>query len=295
MLIDVSCSALNFTDHLMLQGRYQDRPALPFTPGLDAAGTISAVGPGVGGFAVGDKVVSSGVVGAYASQLRAPASRLVALPARLALASAVASINSHLTAYHGLVDRAALQAGERVLVLGANGAVGRAAAELASHRGARVLTVERADGGVLLKDLEAATECRAAVADLRRALKDFIGSRGVDVVVDPVGDAFTEPAVRSLAWRGRLLVIGFAAGAIPSIPLNLLLLKGAAVLGVYCGGLLLQEPARFTAQLAEVFALIDRGVLTPSPYETIPVRQFEQAWQRFGASRGRKLLIDFTR
>lgn len=297
VLIDVQCAALNFTDHLMMQGRYQDRPALPFTPGLDAGGTVRAVGDDVSGLAIGDRVVSSGVVGAYASQLMAPAARLVRVPAGLAVADAVASINSHLTAYHGLLDRAALQPGERVLVLGASGAVGRAAVQLALHRGAAVFTVERVAGVgplVRLKDLSTGTERRVPFDELRTGLKDMLGARGADVVVDPIGDAWTEPAVRSLAWRGRLLVIGFAAGAIASIPMNLLLLKGAGLLGVYCGGLLLQEPGRFTEQLAGMFALMAAGVLAPSPHEVVPARHFDQAWQRFSAGERRKLLFDFS-
>jgi len=320
VLIDVQCAALNFTDHLMMQGRYQERPALPFTPGLDAGGTVRAVGSGVSDFAPGDRVVSSGVVGAYASQLLAPAARLVRVPAGLAVADAVASINSHLTAYHGLLDRAALQACERVLVLGAGGAVGRAAVQLALHRGAAVFTVERVAGAtdasssagssadeaaadrdataagplVRLRDLSAGTERLVPFGELRSGLKDVLGARGADVVVDPIGDVWTEPAVRSLAWRGRLLVIGFAAGAIPSVPLNLLLLKGAGLLGVYCGGLLLQEPERFSEQLVGMFALMADSVLAPSLHEAVSARDFEQAWQRFSAGERRKLLFDFS-
>ncbi|MBN8442440.1 MAG: NADPH:quinone oxidoreductase family protein [Thauera sp.] len=295
VVIDVACAALNFTDHLMMQGRYQDKPALPCVPGLDAAGTVRAVGAGVTHLKSGDAVVSSGVVGAYASQLVAPASRVIPLPPGLSPQDAVASINSHLTAYHGLVDRAGLKAGERVLVLGASGAVGRAALQLAAHLGAELFSVERAAGELLLRDHARGSALTVAPAALRQGLKELLGPRGADIVVDPVGDLYTEPAARALAWRGRLLVIGFAAGAIPSVPMNLLLLKGASLVGVYCGGLLVNEEAQFTAQLARVFGLLAEGVLTPSTWEAAPARDFADAWQRFSAPRGAKVLLDFGR
>lgn len=293
VLIAVDRAAFNFTDHLMIQGRYQDKPVPPFVPGLDAAGTVLAVGAGVQGFRPGDEVVSSGVVGAWSARLRAPAHRLVKLPGRVTPADAVASINSHLTAYHGLVDRAALRAGERVLVLGANGAVGQAAAQIARHLGAEVFTVAR-DGGLLRLAGPQGAELRVAPAELKHGLRELLGAQGADVVVDPVGDCYTEAALRNLGWRGRLLVIGFAAGDIPKIPTNLLLLKGATVMGVYCGGLLLRETAAFTAQLAAMLALIDAGVLTPSPHETLPAHRFDAIWTRFAeAPRGTKVLLGF--
>ncbi|KAI5912197.1 NADPH:quinone oxidoreductase family protein [Thauera sp. 2A1] len=296
VVIDVNCAALNFTDHLMMQGRYQDRPSLPFVPGLDAAGTVHAVGAGVTHLKPGDVVVSSGVVGAYASQLVAPARRVILLPPGLSPQDAVASINSHLTAYHGLVDRAALKAGERVLVLGASGAVGRAAMQLAAHLGAQLYSVERAaEGRLSLRDHTHDRTVTVESAALRQGLKELLGPRGADIVVDPVGDLYTEPAVRALAWRGRLLVIGFAAGAIPSVPMNLLLLKGASLVGVYCGGLLANEEAQFTTQLARVFDLLAEGVLTPNAWEATPARAFADAWQRFSAPRGAKVLLDFGR
>ncbi|QDF95480.1 hypothetical protein CJ010_02385 [Azoarcus sp. DD4] len=294
VLIEVACAAFNFTDYLMIQGRYQDKPALPFVPGLDAAGTVRAVGAGVASFAPGDKVISSGVVGAWSARLVAPAHRLVKIPGQVSAADAVASINSHLTAYHGLIDRAALQAGERVLVLGASGAVGQAAVQIALHRGAEVFTVAR-DGGLLQLAGPQGAALRVPPAELKQGLRELLGAPGADVVVDPVGDFHTEAAVRNLGWRGRLLVIGFAAGDIPKIPANLLLLKGATVMGVYCGGLLLRETAAFTSQLAAMLALIDAGVLTPSPHETLPAHRFDDIWARHAdAPRGTKVLLGFT-
>ena len=290
----IDCSAFNFTDHLLVQGRYQEKPELPFTPGFDAAGTVTAVGDHVTGFAPGDRVVSSGVCGAWATHLVAPAHRLVKIPTGLAPADAVASINSHLTAYHGLIDRAQLAAGDRVLVLGANGAVGKACVQIARHKGAHVFTVVRAGTALNITDTATDTCLSVAPEALKDGLRQVLGKQGADIVVDPVGDLYTEPAVRNLAWRGRLLVIGFAAGQIPKIPTNLLLLKGASVMGVYCGGLLIQETSHFTRQMAEMFDLMAQGILTPSEHETWPGRQFADIWERFSsAPRGTKVLLGF--
>lgn len=295
--IDVQYAAFNFTDHLMVQGRYQDKPALPFIPGLDAAGVVRAVGKSVQRFKPGDRVISSGVAGAWSCRLVAPEHRLVPIPAGLDPADAVASINSHLTAYHGLIDRAGLEAGERVLVLGANGAVGKASIQIARYIGAEVFTVTRnADGKFLLAgDADPSSQSVVAAEDLKTGLRELLGKRGADVVVDPVGDHFTEAAVRNLAWRGRLLVVGFAAGDIPPIRTNLLLLKGAGILGVYCGGLLIQETEAFTGQMEAMLTLMGEGELTPAPREIVPAAQFSEAWQRFStAPRGSKLVLGFV-
>lgn len=296
VLIDIQYAAFNFTDHLLVQGRYQEKPALPFVPGLDAAGIVRSVGPGVTAFRPGDKIVSSGVVGAWATQLLAPADRLVAVPANVDLAGAVASINSHLTAYHGLVDRAHLQRGERVLVLGANGAVGQACVQIASHYQADVYTVERQKDGTFNLAHAASNTCHnVGRENLKDGLRILLGKQGADIVVDPVGDHHTEAAVRNLAWRGRLLVIGFAAGDIPRIPTNLLLLKGAAVIGVYCGGLLIHETAAFARQLADMFDIMSLGALNPLPCEIVPADNFTQVWDRYStAPRGTKVVLSLS-
>ena len=296
VLIDVHCAAFNFTDHLLVQGRYQERPPTPFVPGLDAAGVVRSIGSNVSRFRPGDKVVSSGVVGAWSTRLAAPQHRLVPVPANVALADAVGSINSHLTAYHGLLDRARLQARERVLVLGANGAVGKACVQIARHAGAQVYTVVRGDGDTFLLAHEGGGQSQSVpLGELKQGLRQLLGSRGADIVVDPIGDQFTEAAVRNLAWRGRLLVVGFAAGDIPHIPTNLLLLKGCGILGVYCGGLLLQETDAFTEQLEAMLSLMGAGVLTPSPQELVRADDFMQAWKLFSAApRGTKIVLDFA-
>ncbi|MBC2768964.1 NADPH:quinone oxidoreductase family protein [Pusillimonas minor] len=293
--IAVDCAAFNFTDHLLVQGRYQDKPDLPFTPGLDAAGKIIEIGSEVRGFKPGDAVVSSGVVGAWAARLVAPAHRLVHIPAGLAPADAVASINSHLTAYHGLIDRASLTAGDRVVVFGANGAVGKACVQIAHHAGAQVYTVMRVADGLQLEDTTRQRQITVTPDTLKEGLRELLDKAGADIVVDPVGDFYTEAGVRNLAWRGRLLVIGFAAGDIPKVPTNLLLLKGASVVGVYCGGLLVQETSAFTQQMAQMFGLMAQGTLTPSPHETWPAQSFTDIWERFSsAPRGTKVLLGFN-
>lgn len=290
--IAVDHAAFNFTDHLMLQGRYQDKPELPFTPGLDAAGVVQTVGAAVQDLQPGDRVISSGVVGAWTTHLIAPAHRLVKIPDSVDSADAVASINSHLTAYHGLIDRAELSAGQRVLVLGANGSVGQAACQIARHHGAEVFALTR--DGLNLRMEGPTGPQHLDPGELKQGLRNVLGARGVDVVVDPLGDHYTDAAVRNLAWRGRLLVIGFAGGGIPRLATNLLLLKGATVMGVYCGGLLVRESAAFTAQLAAMLALMGQGVLTPTPHLTIPVQDVHSLWTQFStAERGTKVLLGF--
>lgn len=291
VLIEVTYAAFNFTDYLLVQGKYQDKPAPPFVPGLDAAGTVLRTGAAVQGLAPGDRVISSGVVGAWAGQLKAPARRLVKVPDAVPLDQAIASVNSHLTAYHGLIDRAGLRAGETVLILGANGAVGKACRQIAQHAGARVHTLNRDGDGFVIRQPDGA-EIHATRETLKTVLRTALGPEGADVAVDPVGDHFTETAVRSLGWRGRLLVIGFAAGDIPSIPANLLLLKGASLVGVYCGGLLLRQEPEFTRQLAAMLDLIAQGVLTPLSVEHCPPSDFSGIWSRYTqAPSGTKIVL----
>lgn len=293
VLIQVEYAAFNFTDYLLVQGKYQDKPALPFVPGLDAAGIVLRTGEHVQGVSAGDRVISSGVTGAWAAQLKAPAKRLVKVPAAVPLDQAIASVNSHLTAYHGLMDRAALRAGESVLILGANGAVGKACQQIAEHAGARVHTLSRSGDGFVIRSLTEASETHATQDNLKAALREALGPSGADVVVDPVGGAFTEVGVRSLGWRGRLLVIGFAAGGIPNIPTNLLLLKGASLVGVYCGGLLIRQEHEFTKQLAAMLELMAEGVLTPLEVCHCPVSAFSTIWSRYTqAASGTKVVLD---
>jgi NADPH:quinone reductase len=296
VVIRVEAAALSFTDVLMLQGKYQERPALPFVPGLDAAGAVTQIASDVSRFAPGQRVVSSGRVGAFAATLNTDASRLVPIPEGLSSREAVAAINSHMTAFHGLWDRAGLKAGERLLVLGASGAVGRAFIQVGKHLGAEVVAVVRSPAQCEKALQAGADHCIACSPEaFRDELRRLGFGDGVDVVADPIGGDIAEPAVRSLRWRGRYLVVGFAAGAIPRIPLNLLLLKGAAIVGVYFGGLLARERNVFTAQLATLLDLMADGRLARPETLPFPAGEFDAAWRRFhDGSGGRKIVLDLA-
>ena len=264
VVVDVRAAGVNFPDVLTVQGKYQVRPPLPFTPGNEFAGTVRAVGAGVAGFAPGDRVIGFTRTGAFAEQALAPVSALLPMPDEMDFDIAAAITLTYGTAYHALADRAQLQAGETVLVLGASGGVGLAAIELAKALGARVIAAASSDDKL--------AACAAGGADvlvnyerddLREALRAATGGRGPDVIVDPVGGKYSEPALRSIAWRGRHLVVGFAAGAIPQLPWNLVLLKGASVIGVFWGDFTRKEPQSHLAAMARLTGWIADGTLKP--------------------------------
>jgi len=253
VVVDVRAAGVNFPDVLTVQGKYQVRPPLPFTPGNEFAGTVRA-----------DRVIGFTRTGAFAEQALAPASALLPMPDEMDFDIAAAITLTYGTAYHALADRAQLQAGETVLVLGASGGVGLAAIELAKALGARVIAAASSDAKL--------AACAAGGADvlvnyerddLREALRAATGGRGPDVIVDPVGGKYSEPALRSIAWRGRHLVVGFAAGAIPQLPWNLVLLKGASVIGVFWGDFTRKEPQSHLAAMARLTGWIADGTLKP--------------------------------
>jgi len=263
-VIDVRAAGVNFPDVLTVQGKYQYRPELPFTPGNEFAGTVRAVGAGVSRFKAGDKVIGFARSGAFAEQVCAPAEVLMPMPPGMDFDTAAAITLTYGTSHHAVVDRAQLQAGETMLVLGAAGGVGLAAIEIGKALGARViaaassadkLDVCRAHGADVLIDY--------TKEDLREALKAANGGKGPDVIYDPVGGPYTEPALRSIAWRGRHLVIGFAAGEIPKLPWNLLLLKGASVVGVFWGEFARREPQANVAAMRQMLGWMAEGKLKP--------------------------------
>ena len=264
VVVDVRAAGVNFPDVLTVQGKYQYRPELPFTPGNEFAGTVRAVGEGVGHFKAGDKVIGFARSGAFAEQVRAPADVLMPMPPDMDFDIAAAITLTYGTSHHAVVDRAQLKAGETMLVLGAAGGVGLAAIEIGKALGARViaaassadkLEVCRAHGADVLVDY--------SKEDLREALKAATGGKGPDVIYDPVGGPYTEPALRSIAWRGRHLVIGFAAGEIPKLPWNLMLLKGASVVGVFWGEFARREPQANLAAMREMLGWMAEGKLKP--------------------------------
>jgi NADPH2:quinone reductase len=264
LLINVAAASVNFPDALMVQGKYQVKPPLPFIPGAEISGTVVAVGDGVDSSRIGKRVVAIPGRGAFAEQVAVRAETVIVLDDRTDLASAAAVPLTYGTAYHALLDRAQLKAGETLLVLGAGGGVGIAAIELGKIMGAIVIAAASSQ-----EKLDAARGRGAThlinynTEDLRARLKEITGDKGVDVVCDPVGGALAEPALRATGWRGRYLVIGFAAGEIPRIPLNLTLLKGSSIVGVFWGEFMRREPRAAGGELAQLLGWLSEGRLRP--------------------------------
>jgi NADPH2:quinone reductase len=263
VLVDVKAAALNFPDVLMTRGLYQERPPLPFVPGLEFAGVVAEVGDGVAQLQPGDRVVGySGQ--AVAERVVARQESVMTMPRTLDFVAASGISLTYFTSYHALRQRAQLQPGETLLVLGAGGGVGTTAVELGKLMGARVIaaasTPEKLE---VARSLGADHLINYASEDLRERLKEFTGGAGVDVVYDPVGGALAEPAVRSLAWKGRFLVVGFAAGEIPKLAINLLLLRGASLVGVFWGAFAKREPQVQMQNARELWEMFEAGKLKP--------------------------------
>lgn len=286
VLVDVRAAALNFPDLLTLRGLYQERPTLPFIPGSELAGVVLAVGEGVTRCKHGDRVIAYSSGRAFAERVAVPQAAVMPMPATLDFAQASGVCITYFTSYHALKQRAQLAAGETMLVLGAASGVGTTAIELGKHMGAKVI----AAAGSAAK-LEVARRVGAdetidySREDVRERIKALTGGKGVDVVYDAVGGAHAEPAVRSLAWKGRYLVVGFAAGEIPKIPLNLLLLKGSALVGVYFGSFAQREPQVQRQNMIELWQLFEAGKLRPLVGEVHPLADFAHA---FGALEQRR-------
>ncbi|ADV66651.1 NADPH:quinone oxidoreductase family protein [Deinococcus maricopensis] len=264
VVLAVRAASVNFPDVLMIQGKYQVRPELPFTPGAEAAGVVLSVGEGVRHVRPGDRAVAFVGHGAFAEQLRAPASAVMPLPDEVPFDVAAAFTLAYGTSYHALVDRAHLRDGETLLVLGAAGGVGLAAVEIGRALGARVIAAASTAEKLAVCTEHGADEViNYEAEDLRARLKDLTGGRGPDVIYDPVGGRFAEAAFRSIGWGGRYLVVGFAAGDIPSLPLNLPLLKGASLVGVFWGEFARRDPRGNAANLARMLAWMGEGRIRP--------------------------------
>ncbi len=236
VLIEIKAASLNFPDLLIVQNKYQMKPALPFVPGSEYAGIVLAVGDDVPDLKPGQHVACLSGTGGFGTHTIAPAKLCMPLPVGFSFVDAAAFIMIYATSHHALLDRAQLKSGETVLVLGAAGGVGTAAIQIAKAVGARVIAAASTDEKCeLCKSLGADATINYANQNLREAVKTLTGGKGPDVIYDPVGGDFAEPAFRSIAWRGRYLVVGFAAGPIPALPLNLALLKGASIVGVFWG------------------------------------------------------------
>lgn len=264
VLVEVRAAAVNFPDVLVVQGKYQYKPTLPFAPGYELAGIVAAVGEGVAHVKPGERVLALVEHGAFAEQAVAEAARVMPLPAGVAFEAAAATMFTYATSYHALKDRAHLAKGETLLVLGAAGGVGLAAVQLGKLMGARVIAAaSSADKLAVCREHGADDTLDYSQEDLREGVKRLVGARGVDVCYDPVGGSITEPALRSLAWRGRLLVVGFAAGEIAKIPMNLPLLKGASIVGVHWGATFEKEPGAAGENARQVLEWLASGAIRP--------------------------------
>ena len=292
VVVAVRACALNFFDTLILADRYQFRPERPFSPGGEVAGIVESLGPGVEGVAVGDRVIAYLKWGGAREKVAVAATRLIPMPDGLDFVPAATLTVTYGTAYHGLADRGAVKPGETVAVLGASGGAGQAAVEVAKRLGARVIACAAgAEKLAFCRAIGADEVVDYETEDLKQRLRDLTGGRGVDVVYDAVGDRFTEPAVRALAWRGRLLVVGFAAGAIPKIPLNLLLLKGCDLRGVFWGDHLEREPTAFAEEMRRIMDWVVEGRLKPHVHAVHPLAETGAAIAELAARRVKGKLV----
>ncbi len=288
VLLKIQAASLNFPDLLIVQNKYQMKPELPFVPGSEYAGVVEAVGEGVTHLKVGQSVACLSGTGGFGTHTLAPAKLCMPLPAGFPAVDAAAFIMTYATSHHALVDRAALKAGETVLVLGAAGGVGTAAIQSAKAMGAKVIAAASTDEKcALCKTLGADATINYSTENLRDALKTLTEGKGPDVIYDPVGGEFAEPAFRSIAWRGRYLVVGFAGGPIPTLPLNLPLLKGASLVGVFWGDFARREPQANAAMMAELAQWYGQGKIKPVIDCTMPMADLKAAYAHMG-SRGVK-------
>ena len=286
VLVRIAAASLNFPDLLIVQNKYQMKPPLPFVPGSEYAGTIEAVGEGVKHLKVGQAVACLSGTGGFGTHTIAPAMLCMPLPPGFPMVDAAAFIMIYATSHHALIDRAALKAGETVLVLGAAGGVGTSAIQIAKAAGARVIAAASTDEKcALCRSIGADETINYSTENLREAIKTLTGGKGPDVIYDPVGGDFAEPAFRSIAWRGRYLVIGFAAGPIPALPLNLALLKGASIVGVFWGDFTKREPQKSMAAMTELAQWYAQGKIKPVIDRSMPMSELKAAYAHMG-SRG---------
>lgn len=293
--IAVHAASLNFPDLLIVQNKYQVKPKLPFIPGAEFAGRVEAVGEGVQRVQVGDPVAAIGATGGFATHACVKEAGLIPLPSGFDLGDGAAFAFTYGTSHHALIDRAAVKSGETVLVLGAAGGVGTAAVQIAKAAGARVIAAASSDEKcALCLRIGADAAVNYQREDLREALKTLTDGRGPDVVYDPVGGDVAEPAFRSIAWRGRYLVVGFAGGQIPALPWNLALLKGASVVGVFWGDFVRREPAANAAALAQLADWYAQGRIKPVIDARLPMTALPEAYARMGTRQvqGKLLLVN---
>jgi NADPH2:quinone reductase len=262
--IEIRAAGVNFPDVLIIENKYQFKPALPFTPGSELAGIVLAVGDGVTRYKAGDQVIAFSAQGAFAQQIVVPESAAIPMPAGMDFDIAAAITLTYGTSHHAVIDRAQLKAGETMLVLGAAGGVGLAAIEIGKALGARVIAAASSDEKLAVcREHGADATINYSTEDLRSAIKAATDGKGPDVIYDPVGGIYAEPAFRSIGWRGRYLVVGFANGNIPALPLNLMLLKGASLVGVFWGEFAKREPKANQAAMQQLIGWLADGTIKP--------------------------------
>ena len=278
VVVDVKACAINFPDVLIIQNQYQFKPPLPFSPGGEVAGVVTALGPDVTTLAVGDRVLASTGWGGLAEKVAVNAASAIPVPDGIDLVHASAFLYAYGTSHHALKDRAVIRPGESLVVLGAAGGVGLAAVELGAVMGARVIAAASSEEKLeLCRQHGASMTIDYSTEDLKERIRELTGGAGADVVYDPVGGPYSEPALRAMAWNGRFLVIGFAAGDIPRIPLNLALLKGCSIVGVFWGAFTGREPERHRQNVAELMKWWQEGTLQPYVSATYPLDRSGEA------------------
>lgn len=288
VLIEIEAASLNFPDLLIVQNKYQLKPALPFVPGAEFAGIVRDVGSGVNQLKIGTRVACLNSTGGFATHTLAPAKLCLPLSDRFSPEDGACLIMTYATSHHALIDRGGLKAGETVLILGAAGGVGSAAIQIAKAVGAKVIAaVSSAEKCEICKSLGADECINYSEGDLREQIKALTGGLGPNVIYDPVGAHLAEPAFRSIAWRGRYLVVGFAGGNIPSIALNLMLLKGASVIGVFWGDFSRREYDQNRAMLNELTSWYERGLIKPLIDTVFDMSELKAAYAKM-SSRGVK-------
>jgi len=295
VLIRIEAASLNFPDLLIVQNKYQMKPPLPFVPGSEFAGVIEALGQGVENFKIGQRVACLQGTGGFATHTLAPAQICLPLTDSFNAVDAAAFIMIYATSYHALVDRAGLKQGETILVLGAAGGVGSSAIQIAKALGANVIaaasTAEKCD---VCKKLGADATINYSEENLRDQIKILTNGKGPDVIYDPVGGDITEQAFRSIAWRGRYLVVGFASGPIPSIPLNLVLLKGASLVGVFWGDFAKREPEKNSEMMKTLSIWYENKKIKPQIDQILPMQDLLAAYERMSARavQGKLVLVN---
>ena len=292
VIVDVYAASLNFPDTLQIQGKYQFQPPMPFTPGSEVGGVVRSVGTGVTHVKAGDRVMATPSLGGMAEQVRCPAASVRRIPDSMDFRTAAGFTMIYTTSYHALKQRALLKAGETMLVLGASGGVGMAAVELGKLMGARVIAAASSDEKLeFVSQLGPDELLNYGDGELKEKVKALTDGKGADVIYDPVGGDLFDQATRCINWNGRLLVVGFTSGRIPSYPANLALLKGSSMVGVFLGRFRKEEPAEYETNFKELFDLYTDGKIKPLVTESFTLEDYVAAFNVF---RERKVMGKVT-